>query len=108
MQAAIKKFKKGDKVLVIAGKDKGKQGEIIQVLTEKKRVRVSGAGLVKRHERSSQMSAGGIIEKESSIAISNVSHIDPKTGEKTRIGFKFLEDGKKVRFAKKSGEVMDS
>lgn len=102
------KVKKGDKVIVIAGKDKGKQGEVIKVLTEKGRVRVSGANMVKRHTRPGQMSAGGIIEKEASINISNVAHIDPKSGEATRVGYKVLKDGKKVRFAKKSGEVIDS
>lgn len=103
-----KKFrvKKGDKVKIIAGKDKGKTGEILRVIKETGRVIVSGANLAKKHTKPSAVSAGGIIEKEASIHISNVSLTDPKSGNVTKIGYKKLEDGKKVRFAKKSGEVI--
>jgi len=112
MVAVIKKqnkkfrLKKGDKVVVIAGKDKGKEGEILKVLRENDRVVVSGVNVVKRHTKPSAASAGGIVEKELSLHISNVQAIDPKTGKGTKLGYKKLEDGKKVRFARKSGEVL--
>ena len=107
------KFKKGDRVMVIAGEDrkrKGQQpriGEILKVFTDDDRVLVSGVNMVKRHTKQSQRSQGGIIAKEAPIAIANIAHVDPKSGEATRIGFKTLQDGRKVRFAKKSGEVID-
>jgi len=101
------KFKKGDTVTVLAGKDKGKRGEILRVLRAESRLLVQGVNMVKRHTRPSQATQGGIIEKEASIHVSNVSHIDPKSDEATRVGFKFMEDGSKVRFAKRSGEVID-
>lgn len=103
-----KKFrlKKGDKVKVITGKDKGKQGEIIRVIRESDRVVVAGINLVKRHTKPSAQSTGGVVEKELSIHISNVSAIDPKSGAITKIGYKNLKDGKKVRFARKSGETL--
>jgi large subunit ribosomal protein L24 len=101
------KFKKGDTVTVLAGKDKGKRGEILRVLREKSRLLVQGVNMVKRHTRPSQTTQGGIVEKEASIHVSNVSHIDPKSDEPTRVGFKLMEDGSKVRFAKRSGEVID-
>jgi large subunit ribosomal protein L24 len=100
--------KKGDKVIVIAGKDKGKQGEVINVLTKNGRVRVSGINMAKRHTKPSMGNAGGIVERELPIDASNVALVDPKTGKATRVGIKVLEDGKKVRFAKKSGEVIDN
>lgn len=104
-----KKFrlKKGDKVVVITGKDKGKEGEILKVITEKDRVLVSGVNLVKRHTKPYAMSAGGIVEKELSIHVSNVAALDPKTSKATRVGFKVLENGKKERVARKSGEIID-
>lgn len=102
------KIKKGDTVVVTAGRDKGKQGEVLQVLPSDNRVVVAGVNMVKRHTRPSQTNAGGIVDKEAAIAVSNVALIDPKDGGPTRVGFKTLEDGKKVRFAKKSGEVIDS
>jgi large subunit ribosomal protein L24 len=103
-----KKFKRGDTVVVIAGKDAGKKGEIIKVITAKAKVVIAGVNMVKRHTKPSKnLPSGGIIPKEMPISISNLSHIDPKTGMATRIGFRFLEDGKKVRFAKKSGELID-
>lgn len=101
------KFKKGDTVTVLAGKDKGKRGEILRVLREESRLLVQGVNMVKRHTRPSQTTQGGIVEKEASIHVSNVSHIDPKSDEPTRVGFKLMEDGSKVRFAKRSGEVID-
>jgi large subunit ribosomal protein L24 len=107
------KFKKGDRVMVIAGEDrkrKGQQpriGEILKVYADEDRVLVSGVNMVKRHTKQSQRSQGGIITKEAPIAVANIAHVDPKTGEATRIGFKTLQDGRKVRFAKKSGEVID-
>ena len=101
------KIKKGDKVVVISGSDKGKTGEVLKVLPAENRVIVQGVKMVKRHTRPSAMNAGGIVEKEAAIHVSNVAHIDPKTDKPTRIGFKFLEDNRKVRFAKDSGEVID-
>ena len=101
------KFKKGDTVTVLAGRDKGKKGEILRVLPVESRLFVQGINMVKRHTRPSQTAAGGIIEKEASIHVSNVAHIDPESGQATRVGFKFMEDGRKVRFAKRSGEVID-
>ncbi|MAN63383.1 MAG: 50S ribosomal protein L24 [Parvibaculum sp.] len=101
------KIKKGDKVIVLAGKDKGKQGEVLGVFPEEGRVLVQGVNLVKRHERQTQTSAGGIATREAKLDLSNVAYVDPKSGEATRVGFKVLEDGKKVRVAKASGEVID-
>ena len=103
-----KKFrlKKGDKVKVIAGKDKGKEGEILKVIRESDRVIVSGINMVKKHQKANVQNAGGIVEKELSIHISNVSAIDPKSGAATKIAFKVLKDGKKTRVARKSGETL--
>ena len=103
----VANIKKGDTVVVLAGKDKGKQGEVLNVLTEKKRVVIAGINVVKRHTRPSQVSEGGIIEKEASLDLSNVSIIDPKDGKATRVGVKIEKDGKKVRYAKRSGSVID-
>ena len=100
------KIKKGDKVIVLTGRDKGKTGEVTQVLPKEDRVVVSGVNVVKRHQRPSQTTPGGIVEKNASIHVSNLALVDPKSGEATRVGFK-VEDGKKVRVAKKSGEVID-
>ena len=101
------KLKKGDKVIVIAGKDKGKTGEITKVLVKESKLLVSGINMVKRHTKPTQENAGGIISKEMPIHISNVAFIDPKTSKATRLGFKMDKDGRKVRVAKKSGEVVD-
>ncbi|MDP2802527.1 MAG: 50S ribosomal protein L24 [Phreatobacter sp.] len=101
------KIKKGDKVVVLTGRDKGRTGEVIQVMPTESRALVRGVNIVKRHQRQSQTSEGGIISKESPIHLSNLAYADPKTGEPTRIGFKVLADGKKVRVAKKSGETID-
>ena len=101
------KIKKGDKVVVITGRDKGKSGEVLRVLRDDDRVLVQGVNMMKRHTRPAAGQPGGIIEKESAIHISNVAHIDPKSNQPTRVGYKFLEDGRKVRFARRSGEVLD-
>ena len=101
------KIKKGDKVVVISGSDKGKTGEVLKVLPDENRVVVQGVKMIKRHTRPSAMGQGGIVEKEAAIHVSNVAHIDPKTDKPTRVGFKFVEDNRKVRFAKRSGEVLD-
>ena len=106
---AIKlKIKKGDKVIVIAGKDKGKSGEVLRVVRETNRAVVQGVNLIKRHTRQSPGQTGGIIEKEAAIHVSNIAHVDPRSQLPTRIGFKVLEDGRKVRYAKRSGEVIDA
>lgn len=99
--------KKGDKVMVITGKDKGKQGVILKAFPKKNRVLVEGVNIVKKHSKPSQSNPqGGIISQEAPIHVSNVMPLDPKTGEPTRIGYKVV-DGKKVRVAKKSGEILD-
>ena len=101
------KLKKGDKVIVTTGKDKGKIGEITTVFPKENKVIVGGVNMVKRHTKPSQESAGGIISKEMPIHVSNVALVDPKTGKATRVGYKVEKDGHKVRVAKKSGEVVD-
>jgi large subunit ribosomal protein L24 len=101
------KIKKGDRVVVVTGRSKGKTGEVLRVLRDKDRVLVQGVNMVKRHTAPSQAGAGGIIEKEAPLHISNVAHIDPKTSEPTRVGLKVLGDGRKVRYAKRSGEIID-
>ena len=105
--AAKLKIKKGDRVIVVAGKDEGKTGDVLRVDSKKGRALVQGVNLVKRHTRPSPRQAGGIVEKEAPIHVSNLALVDPKTGEPTRIGIKFLEDGRRVRYAKRSGEVID-
>lgn len=100
------RIRKGDKVTILAGRDKGKIGEVLKVDPAANRVVVQGVNVVKRHQRPTPMDPGGIKNFEAPIHVSNVAHIDPKSNEATRIGFK-VEDGKKVRFAKKSGEVID-
>ena len=101
------KLKKGDKVIVTSGRDKGKRGEILRVYPSDDRVLVSGVNLIKRHQKQTARVQGGIVSKEAPLHRSKVAHTDPKTGEATRVGFKILEGGRKVRFAKKSGEVLD-
>jgi large subunit ribosomal protein L24 len=102
------KIKKGDKVVVITGRDKGKSGEVLKVLRDEDRVLVQGVHMVKRHTRASAGQTGGIVEKEAPIHVSNVAHIDPKSNKPTRVGYKTLEDGRKVRVARRSGEVLDA
>jgi large subunit ribosomal protein L24 len=101
------KIKKGDEVVVLAGRDKGKKGEVLRMLREQDRAIVDGVNLAKRHTAPSQTNPGGIVEKELSIHLSNLALVDPKDGQATRVGYKFLEDGRKVRFAKRSGEIID-
>ncbi|MDR3462660.1 MAG: 50S ribosomal protein L24 [Beijerinckiaceae bacterium] len=101
------KIKKGDTVVVLAGRDKGRSGEVLQVMPKDERAIVRGVNLVKRHTRQTPQQEGGIISKESTIHLSNLAVADPKGGQATRVGFKVLEDGRKVRFAKRSGELID-
>ena len=108
MTTAKMKIKKGDTVIVRTGKDKGKKGEVLQTLPAKSRVIVQGVNVVKKHQKPTQFAAGGIVEKELSIHVSNVSLADPKTDKPTRVGYKTLDGGKKVRVAKASGETIDS
>ena len=100
-------IRKDDNVIVISGGDKGKKGKVLKVLPKEGRALVQGVNLVKRHQRQTQKEQGGIVSKEAPIQLSNIAHVDPKSGKATRIGFKVLADGSKVRFAKKSGEVID-
>ncbi len=101
------KIRKGDHVVVIAGRDKGKRGEVLKVIPREMRAIVNGVNQVRRHQRQTATQEGGIITKEAPIHISNLALEDPKDGAPTRVGFKILEDGRKVRFAKRSGEVID-
>ena len=105
--AAKLKIKKGDRVIVTAGRDKGKIGEVLKIHIKDNRAVVQGINMIKRHQRPTQATGGGIVEKEATIHISNLSHIDPKDDKPTRVGYKFLEDGRKVRFARRSGEIID-
>jgi large subunit ribosomal protein L24 len=100
--------KKDDKVFVITGKDKGKTGRVLEAYPRENRVLVEGVNMIKKHQKPNQENPqGGIISKEAPIHVSNVMLIDPKSGKPTRVGYKTLENGKKVRIAKKSGEVID-
>ena len=101
------KVKKGDTVMVLTGKDKGKKGEVLKMLRSDNRAIVQGVNMAKRHVRASQSGPGGITEREASIHLSNVAHVDPEDDKPTRIGIRTLEDGRKVRYAKRSGEVID-
>ncbi len=101
------KIKKGDRVIVTTGKDKGKSGQVTSIITAENRAVVSGVNIAKRHTRQTAQQEGGIISKEMPIQISNLALIDPKDGKATRVGYKTLADGKKVRVAKRSGEVID-
>jgi len=100
-------IRKGDKVVVITGRDKGKKGSVLKVFPKEDRALVQGVNIVKRHQRQTQTQQAGIVSKEAPVHLSNIAHVDPKSGTGTRIGFKTLGDGRKVRFAKKSGEVID-
>jgi large subunit ribosomal protein L24 len=100
------KIKKGDNVVVLTGRDKGKRGEVIEVRPKENRALVRGVNVVRRHQRQTAAQEGGIISKEAAIQISNLALEDPKDGKPTRIGFRTLDDGRKVRFAKRSGEII--
>ena len=101
------KIRKGDRVVVTTGRDKGKKGEVLKVMGAENRVLVAGVNVVKKHQRQTQREQGGIVSKEAPVHVSNLAHVDPKDGSATRIGWKKLNDGRMVRFAKKSGEVID-
>ncbi len=103
---AMAKIKKGDKVIVLAGRDKGKHGEVIEVRPKEDRALVRGVNMVRRHQRQTANDEGGIISKESPIHVSNLGIEDPRDGKPSRVGIKILEDGSKVRIAKRSGEVI--
>ena len=105
--SAKMKIRKGDQVVVITGRDRGKKGEVVRVLPSENRVVVQGVNMIKRHTRPSAGSPGGIVEREAPIHVSNLAIEDPRDGAPSRVGFKVLEDGRKVRFAKRSGEVID-
>ena len=101
------KVRKGDHVVVITGKDKGKKGEVLKVLRSENRAIVKGVGMIRRHQKQTPAQDGGIIAKEAAVHISNLALEDPKDGKPTRVGYKFLKDGRKVRYAKRSGEMID-
>lgn len=103
---ALAKIKKGDKVIVLTGRDKGKHGEVIEVRPKESRALVRGVNMVRRHQKQTAKDEGGIISKEAPIQLSNLALEDPRDGKPTRVGIKILEDGTKVRIAKRSGEVI--
>lgn len=102
------KIRKGDHVVVVTGKDKGKRGEVLKMLPAENRAIVKGVAMIRRHQKQTAAQEGGIIAKEAPIHVSNLALEDPKDGKPTRVGYKFLKDGRKVRFAKRSGEVIDA
>ena len=101
------KIRKGDKVIVLNGRDKGRTGEVFEVRPTANKALVRGVNLVKRHQKQTQAQEGGIISKEGSVHLSNLALIDPKDGKPTRVGFKIRPDGKKIRIAKRSGAEID-
>ena len=101
------KIKKGDKVVVLTGRDSGRTGEVVRVMPKEERALVRGVNLIKRHQRQTMNQEGGIIQKEAPVHLSNLALADPKDGKPTRVGFKILDDGRKVRFAKRSGDLID-
>jgi large subunit ribosomal protein L24 len=103
----MQKIRKGDKVVVLTGKDKGRTGEVLRVLPKDEKAVVRGVNQVRRHQRQTQSQEGGIITKEAPIHLSNIALVDPKDGKPTRVGFKVQQDGTKVRVAKRSGEVIN-
>jgi len=103
----MQKIRKGDKVVVLAGKDKGRSGEVLRVMPKDDKAVVRGVNMVRRHQKQSQSQEGGIISKEAPIHLSNLALADPKDGKPTRVGFRIQEDGTKVRVAKRSGEVIN-
>jgi large subunit ribosomal protein L24 len=100
-------IRKGDNVVVLSGADRGKKGSVLKVFPKENRALVQGVNLVKRHQRQTQTQQAGIVSKEAPIHLSNIAHVDPKSGKATRVGMKKLGDGRTVRFAKKSGETID-
>ncbi|MEF2551428.1 50S ribosomal protein L24 [Aurantimonas sp. A2-1-M11] len=103
----MQKIRKGDTVVVLAGKDKGRSGEVIKVMPKDGRALVRGINMIKRHQRQTASQEAGIINKEAAIQLSNLAVADPKDGKATRVGFKILDDGTKVRVAKRSGEQIN-
>ena len=103
----MQKIRKGDKVVVLAGKDKGRTGEVVRMMPKDDKAVVRGVNMIRRHQKQSQTQEGGIITKEAPIHLSNIALADPKDGKPTRVGFIFQKDGKKVRVAKRSGEVIN-
>lgn len=103
----MQKIRKGDRVIVLAGRDKGREGEVIKVMPDENRALVQGLNMARRHRKQSVREQGGIIAQEAAIDLSNLALKDPTTGKPTRVGFRVLEDGRKVRVAKRSGEVID-
>ena len=101
------KIRKGDKVVVLTGRDKGRTGEVLEVRPTEERALVRGINMVKRHQRQTASQDGGIISKEGTIHLSNLAVADPKSGKPTRVGFKELKDGKRIRVAKRSGVEID-
>ena len=101
------KIKKGDNVVVISGRDKGKSGEVLRVYPAEARAVVQGVHIARRHTKPSMGDPGGIVEKELTIHVSNLSHVDPQSGKPSRVGYRIMDDGKKVRFARRSGEMID-
>jgi large subunit ribosomal protein L24 len=101
------RIRKGDKVVVLTGKDRGRSGEVIKVMPAQERALVRGINMVTRHQRQTAAQEGGLVRKEAPIHLSNIAVADPDSGKPTRVGFKRLEDGRKVRFAKRSGETID-
>ena len=101
------KIRKGDRVVVIAGRDKGKRGEVLQVIPDENRALVQGVNVVRRHQKQTPQQDGGIVSKEAPIHISNIAVEDTSDGSPSRVGYKFLDDGRKVRFAKRSGETIE-
>jgi large subunit ribosomal protein L24 len=102
------KIRKGDKVIVLTGRDKGRSGEVIEVIPDESRALVRGVNMVRRHQRQTARQEGGIIAKEAPVHLSNLALADPKDGKPTRVGFRMLKDGRKVRFARRSGEAIDA
>jgi large subunit ribosomal protein L24 len=101
------KIKKGDNVVVVTGRDKGRTGEVLRVIPAERRAVVQGVNMVKRHTKPQMGNPGGIVEKELALHISNIAHVDPASGKPTRIGYRVLDDGRKVRVARRSGEIID-
>ncbi len=101
------KIKKGDNVVVISGRDKGRSGEVLRVLPQEGRLIVQGVHVAHRHTKPRMGDPGGIVDKELTIHVSNVAHVDPHSGKPTRVGYRILDNGRKVRFARRSGEVID-